>query len=161
MNTFIVYDTQFENTEAVAKAIADSAEGKLVRARDGDATALTGVELLIVGAPTQGGRATPAIQAFLSGLPVNAVNGVAVAAFDTRFDPASQGFGLRTLMKVIGYAAPKIAKSLTAKGGRQVAAPEGFIVLDKEGPLRDGELERAGAWAKGVVARAQAVTKPA
>jgi flavodoxin I len=59
-------------------------------------------------------------------------------------------------MKVIGYAAPKIAKSLIAKGGRQVAPPEGFIVLDKEGPLRDGELERAAAWARDVVAAAGA-----
>ena len=158
MNTLVVYDTQFENTEAIAKAIADSSEGNLVRARDGDVNTLTGVEVLIVGAPTQGGRPTPAIQAFLSGLPANALDGIVVAAFDTRFDPASHGFGLRTLMKVIGYAAPKIAKSLIAKGGRQVAPPEGFIVLDKEGPLRDGEIERAAAWARGVVAVAGADT---
>ena len=158
MNTLVVYDTQFENTEAVARAIANSSEGKLVRAGDGGVHALTGVELLMVGAPTQGGRPTPAIQAFLSALPANALDGIAVAAFDTRFDPASQGIGLRTLMKVIGYAAPKIAKSLIAKGGRQVAPPEGFIVLDKEGPLRDGEMERAAAWARGVVAVAGADT---
>jgi flavodoxin I len=157
MNTLVVYDTQFENTEAVAKAIAGSADGSLARASDGGGVTLTGVELLIVGAPTQGGRPTPAIQAFLSALPANALDGIVVAAFDTRFDPATQGFGLRALMKVIGYAAPKIAKSLTAKGGREIAPPEGFVVQDKEGPLREGELERAAVWARGVVAKAQAL----
>jgi len=34
------------------------------------------------------------------------------------------------------------------KGGRLVAEPEGFIVENKEGPLKQGELERANKWAK-------------
>jgi hypothetical protein len=28
--------------------------------------------------------------------------------------------------------------------------PEGFIVEGKEGPLKEGELSRATAWAKGI-----------
>ena len=32
-----------------------------------------------------------------------------------------------------------------------VATPEGFIVTDTEGPLREGELERAAEWARGLL----------
>jgi hypothetical protein len=32
-----------------------------------------------------------------------------------------------------------------------VAPPEGFIVKGREGPLKDGELERAAGWAKGIL----------
>jgi hypothetical protein len=51
-------------------------------------------------------------------------------------------------MKIIGYAAPRIAGGLQAKGGRLAAPPEGFFVQEKEGPLKQGELERAASWAK-------------
>jgi len=45
-----------------------------------------------------------------------------------------------------GYAAPRIAEQLEKAGGTLIAPAEGFFVVDKEGPLRDGELERAAAW---------------
>jgi hypothetical protein len=51
-------------------------------------------------------------------------------------------------MGLIGYAAGRIASGLTSKGGRLIAKPEGFIVDGKEGPLKEGELERAAAWAR-------------
>jgi hypothetical protein len=37
------------------------------------------------------------------------------------------------------------------KGGELVFPPEGFLVKKSEGPLKDGELERAAEWAKGLV----------
>ena len=54
-------------------------------------------------------------------------------------------------MSVIHYAAERIARELTKKGGRLVAEPEGFIVEQKEGPLKQGELERADHWAKAMM----------
>jgi hypothetical protein len=51
-------------------------------------------------------------------------------------------------MKVIDFAAPRIAKTLVAKGGQLATDPEGFIVIGKQGPLKEGELERALQWAK-------------
>jgi flavodoxin len=59
------------------------------------------------------------------------------------------------LTKVFGYAAGRIADSLKAKGGRLVAEPDGFIVEDREGPLKQGELERAADWVKTVIAAAK------
>lgn len=93
-------------------------------------------------------RATPAIDALLQQLPAHSLEGKRVAAFDTRFEAEEQGVGLRILMSVIRYAAERIAKDLVKKGGRLVAEPEGFIVEQKEGPLKQGELERATTWAR-------------
>ncbi len=55
------------------------------------------------------------------------------------------------LLRVFGYAAGRITNSLKSKGGHLAAEPEGFIVEDSEGPLKQGELERAAIWAKGIV----------
>jgi hypothetical protein len=69
-----------------------------------------------------------------------------MTVFDTRLGPEDVGLGLRLLMNVIGYAAPRIAKALVAKGYTLVGEPKGFIVTGKEGPLADGELDRARNW---------------
>ena len=47
-----------------------------------------------------------------------------------------------------GKGAPTIAKALVAKGYRQAAEPQGFIVEGKYGPLMPGELERAQRWGR-------------
>jgi flavodoxin I len=52
---------------------------------------------------------------------------------------------------VFGYAAGRIARNLKGKGGTLVASPEGFFVTGTKGPLREGELERAAGWAKGIL----------
>ena len=43
------------------------------------------------------------------------------------------------------------AQAVKKKGGNLVAPPEGFFVKDREGPLKEGELERTADWAKGIV----------
>jgi len=63
-----------------------------------------------------------------------------VAAFDTRLTTR--------LVGIFGYAAARIANSLKRNGGTLIASPEGFFVKGKEGPLKEGELERAARWAK-------------
>ena len=50
------------------------------------------------------------------------------------------------------YAAPRISAALEKVGATIAAPPEGFIVTGTEGPLKDGELPRAGEWAKGILA---------
>ena len=75
------------------------------------------------------------------------LRGIDVAAFDTRVPTGGRNVLLRALMHLIGYAAPRINRTLKAKGGHVVGDPEGFIVEGKEGPLRAGEEARAEAWA--------------
>jgi len=150
MKAFIIYDSIYGNTEKIAQAIGNGLTGevKVVRVGEVNPTELKTCDLLILGSPVHGGRATPAIDAFIKKLPANSLQRKSVAAFDTRFESEDQGVGLRLLMSVIRYAAERIAKDLVKKGGRLVAEPEGFIVENKEGPLKQGELERASKWAK-------------
>jgi flavodoxin len=145
MKVLIVYDSVYGNTEKIARAIggAIAVEVKVLRPGEVNPPDLASIDLLIVGAPTQGGRATPAIQDFLSKLPERAVRGVNVASFDTRLSTKWVG--------IFGYAAGKIAESLKRKGGNLILPPEPFFVKGREGPLKDGELERAAGWAKGLL----------
>jgi hypothetical protein len=71
------------------------------------------------------------------------------AAFDTRI--ALEDINspiLRFLVNIGGYAAPSIGKRLEKAGARLVASPEGFAVKGTEGPLKEGEVERAAEWAR-------------
>jgi flavodoxin len=150
----VIYDSAYGNTAEIAKvvgeALSDSFDTKIEFITNATADDIKGTDLLVVGSPTQGGRATRGLQDFIDRLPTGTLKGVKFAAFDTRFATKEHGFGLRVLMKTIGFAAEKIVRSLESKGGKQAVAPEGFIVADTEGPLKTGELERAAAWIRQV-----------
>lgn len=145
MNTLIVYDSVHGNTEKIAKAIGDAIAGdvQVLRAGEVNSSELKTFDLLIVGGATHGGRPTEAIRDLLDQVPGNALQGTNVAAFDTR-SPAKW-------VRIFGYAAPRIAGTLKKKGGTLIGSPEGFFVEGTEGPLREGELERAALWAKEIV----------
>jgi hypothetical protein len=83
------------------------------------------------------------MQEYLDRIQASALEGVQVAGFDTRMT--------NRLITIFGTAAPKIAKALQKKGGTLVGSPAGFYVTGGEGPLKEGEIERAAAWAKGLV----------
>ncbi|MDD4346819.1 MAG: hypothetical protein PHZ11_08045 [Desulfitobacteriaceae bacterium] len=73
-----------------------------------------------------------------------------VLAFDTRISAKDTNSKvLNVFIKVFGYAAEPIGEKLQKKGGNLIAPPEGFFVKDSEGPLKEGELERAANWVKG------------
>ncbi len=55
------------------------------------------------------------------------------------------------MVNLFGYADKPIADKLTKKGAIKAADNMGFYVLDSEGPLREGELERASEWAKKIL----------
>ncbi len=147
----IIFDSAYGNTakvsQAVAVALANGYNTKRLSVSLASTDDVKGIDLLIVASPTQGGRPTESIQNFINKLPEKSLKGIRVAAFDTRFEINKHGLGLLLLMKTIGFAAGRLAKSLQSKGGDLIAEPEGFIVTGKEGPLKDGELQRAMEWA--------------
>ncbi|MFA6417136.1 MAG: flavodoxin family protein [Patescibacteria group bacterium] len=151
MKTLIIFDSMYGNTEIIARDIAKAfppENTRLLNVKEVKVADLLEVQLLIVGSPTYGGRPKQETQTFLEMIPAAALSGKKVAAFDTRFLAKEQNFGLRILMKTIGYAAPRILKILVAKGGEVASSPEGFIVQGKKGALKDGERERATLWGK-------------
>jgi flavodoxin len=152
MKALVVYDSMYGNTEKIARAIADAlaseAAAEARRVGDVDPAALRAADLLVVGSPTQGFRPTNPIAELLKAAGPG-LRGVRATAFDTRFEAAALKSGaLRLLIKVGGYAAPRIGDALRKAGAALILPPMGFFVEDKEGPLKAGELERAGAWAK-------------
>ena len=141
MRALVVYDSTYGNTERIAQAISEAIAAQLLRVGGASPSDLKGFDLVIVGSPTHGGRPTPEIQGLLKAS--SALEGVKAAAFDTRH--------VSKWTLLFGYAAPRIARSLKSNGAALLAPPEGFFVLGTQGPLKEGELERAAGWAKGLV----------
>jgi flavodoxin len=152
MKTPVVYDSFFGNTEKIAKTIGEAAGAEVIKINDMSAEKLKGTELLFTGSPTRGFKPTPAIADWIKELPAGSLKGVKTAGFDTRtsLGDVKSGF-LRSMMKRFGYASKPISEGLVKKGGSPASEPEGFYVTDSEGPLKDGETERAKAWAETVI----------
>jgi flavodoxin I len=150
MKVLIVYDTFFGNTEHIARSVGAGLvahEVNIVKTSDLAPDAFRSVQILIVGSPTRAFSASPDTRKLLSSLSSQSLRGIRVAAFDTRID--AHGFGaliFNPLASMFGYAAEPIAEALVRCGGQLAAPPEGFFVMDSEGPLRQGELERAERW---------------
>jgi flavodoxin len=160
VNVLIVYDSAYGNTEKIAQsigsAIGSQHQVNVLRVKDVTAVQLAGLSLLIAGSPTQRFRPTQALSDFLNGLSEGSLRGVRVAAFDTRLtvEEIKKTPVLAFFVKLAGnaYAAKPIADALKKKGSELILAPEGFYVKGMEGPLLDGEVERAAAWAGQIVA---------
>ena len=173
MTKLVVFDSKYGNTKQVAEVIA-SALGDAARVTHADEVApdeavsvtragelapddLAGRSLLVVGCPTHRFRPTDALNELLRQLPEGALNGQRAACFDTRVDERRMPAILRFFVRLQGsraYAAAHLARALAKRGATLVAEPEGFLVQGMEGPLEDGELERAARWAGDLVRQA-------
>jgi len=153
MKALIVYDSFFGNTEkialAIGKAFGNTKEVTICKAVNVKPNMLDGLDYLIVGSPTRAFSPSPATKSFLKSIPSKKLAGVKVAAFDTRIAMTDKvpGF-LRFMAKLFGYADKPILDGLKKKGGEETVPSEGFFVLDSEGPLGKGEIERAVVWVK-------------
>jgi hypothetical protein len=171
MRALVTFESVYGNTRAIAEAV-----GEGLRAL-GDVTVATHDQLspevvedaglIVVGAPTHmhglptsftrrmaakaseeegvsldpSATADPGIRSWLA---EQSGDGRAAAAFDTRADknPA-----------LTGSAARGIGKRLRRRGFELVVAPESFFVDDAEGPLAEGELDRAREWGRTIAAQ--------
>jgi flavodoxin len=163
MTALIVYESLYGNTREVAEAIAAGlGDARVVSVQDAISHA-TKPDLLVVGGPTHihglssrrsrtagaqsahgdlelGAGDGPGLRDWLADLP--RVANVQAAAFDTR------AHGPQALT---GSASHGIARRLRRHGYR-VLETESFLVEGSEGPLADGELERARAWGEQLAA---------
>ncbi len=158
MKALVVYDSEFGNTEIVARAIREvlGSEGKVEvrRVSDVQQEGFDGLDVLVVGSPTQQFNPTKATSSFLKGVPKNGLSGIKVAAFDTRLtvEEIEETATLAFFVRIFGYAAKPIGDALKKKGGELAIPPEGFLVQGMKGPLVEGELDRAQAWAREIIA---------
>ena len=147
MKTLIIYDSLYGNTKIIAEAIGEAMPGQvtLINVIEVDISEIGAYDLLLIGGPTHSGGISEKIEALLEEIPPSVLEGKPAAAFDTRMT--------NKFILLFGCAAPKIARNLEEKGSTLVGKPEGFFVSGGEGPLKEGEVERATAWGKEIAAQ--------
>jgi len=141
MKTLVIYDSNFGNTKIIAEELARNIVGvsKAVSVGQFKDSDLDNLDLLIVGSPINGWRPTESILKMLNSIKGKIQKGLMFTTFDTR-------------IKVFyhGDAKDKLANMLKASGAKLMSESQAFYVIGKDGPLVDGELERAANWAKSI-----------
>jgi flavodoxin len=149
MNNLVVYFSQFGNTQKLAEVIAErlSSNGDVRTISSDDLTVedLKEADLLVMGSPTHNMNLPKSVKPVFEKLPKRILSGTPVAAFDTSYKMS----GLLNQFT----ASKRLIKKLRKLGGRPVLPPEIFHVTEREGPLYEGEIERAQAWAGSILAR--------
>ena len=145
MNTLIIYDSTFGNTEQLARAMVDRLGEYgiviLFRVPETGVLEIKDADVLIMGGPTQRHGLSPVMRAFLERIPRRTLHGLGVAVFDTRYHMSAWKSG---------SAASRIASRLKRAEASLILPPESFFVAEREGPLEEGERERAVQWAEQV-----------
>ncbi len=136
MKNIVIYDSYFDNTKRIAEAIAGKLEGTAINISDVKKSDMEEADFIVVGTPIRGWMPSDKTKAFLSALISGELKNKKVAAFDTRVDKFYHGDAMK-----------KIANSLKKAGG-ELKGYKAFIVEGTEGPLREGEIEKAAKWAE-------------
>jgi flavodoxin len=147
MNALVVYFSKFGNTQKVAETIAQVLENQasthLIPIDQLTAEALAGADLVVMGSPTHRMNLPEAVRPVFEQLPKRILKGKPVAAFDTSYK-------MKAWLQAF-TAAKKLNQKLRKLGGKRLLPPETFLVMEREGPLYDGEIERAEAWARTIL----------
>ncbi|WP_310527429.1 hypothetical protein [Nocardioides sp.] len=157
MSTLVVHESMWGNTRAVAEAVAARLgdDATIVEVGQAPVPLPADVDLLVVGGPTHAfsmsrsstredavvkgaepGHTARGIREWLGELPES--DHVDVATFDTRVDKVRH---------LPGSAAKAAGKEVRRHHLGRLVSTESFYVGDMAGPLLDGELDRAAAWA--------------
>jgi flavodoxin len=150
VNALVVYHSEFGNTRQVAEAIAETFDevgtARTASAEQLEAADLQGVDLVVMGTPTHKMNLPQAVRPIFEQLPRRSLRGVPVAAFDTSYEMSA--------LLARFTAAKRVDRKLRKLGGKRLVPPETFHVHHHhEGPLLNGELERAKTWAEAILAR--------
>lgn len=130
---------------AVARAVDWSYEHSARFANAVDPVEIRTPSLIFLGGPTHRREMGESLRLFVDRMPDRMVSQCLFAAFDTRFHDSPI---------VTGSSARHIQRAVEARGGRNLVPGESFFVIRRDGPLREGEVERARTWASGVIASA-------
>ena len=165
----VVFESLFGDAEAIAHAVAEGLSPTIptdvVAAADAPAEVPGDVRLLVVGGPnhalsmprpsTREGAVkqygaeiadtSRGLHEWLDAVRVGG-SGAVAAAFDTRSDHPK-------LLVKMDHASRTEEKLLRRHGLRLVAPAEHFLVADAQGPLVDGEQDRAREWGATLAAR--------
>jgi flavodoxin len=165
MKALVVYESMFGNTEKIARAVADglgeSVDVQLSEIPDAPREPDPDVALIVAGGPTHAfsmSRTSTRADAvnkgatqvetefglreWLAALP-SGHHTAKLATFDTKVD---------SMRHLPGSAAKSATKAGRRHGYDATAKAESFYVGDIDGPLLDGEVDRARAWGRQLAA---------
>ncbi|UCD41649.1 MAG: flavodoxin family protein [Chloroflexota bacterium] len=147
MNALVVYFSKFGNTQKLAEVIAEGLTGigdvRTVSSDELTVKDMKDADLLVMGSPTHNMNLPKSVKPVFENLPKRILGGTPVAAFDTSYK-------MSWLLNQF-TASKRLVKKLRKLGGRPILPPEIFHVKEREGPLYEGELERAQAWAGSIL----------
>lgn len=143
MSALVVYYSKFGNTKRVAEAIAETLQSagsvRVMCADQLTASDISNIDLLVMGTPTHVANLPKQVRPILEALPKRVLEGVRFAAFDTSYK-------MNWLVELFTAAKP-LNQKLRKLGGKQLVRPKTFYVVGRQGPLYEGEIERAKTWA--------------
>ena len=149
MSALVVYFTRFGNTQAVAETIAEVLQARTpVRAVSVDKLTpddLHAADLVVIGSPTHKMNLPKAVRPMMAALPKRILKGKHVAIFDTSY---KMSWWLNQFT-----AAKRLAAKVRKLGGKRILPPETFQVMERQGPLYEGEIERSKRWAEEILKR--------
>lgn len=158
MNCIVVYESVWGNTAAVANAIAEGL-GPDVNAYPPDEVPpdeLERADLIVAGAPVFGfNLPTEAVRAAIARDEGDAASPPDLSHPSLRswLDTLPAGHGRSAAFETRIWWSPRgstgtIERRLSGLGYPPIAKAQKFVVRDKIGPLREGELERAREWGR-------------
>jgi Flavodoxin len=156
MKVIVVYESHWGNTAAVAKAIADGfgPEAQALTTDEASPTTVAEADLIIAGAPVMAfNLPSDKMLATLAGDSAKTpsppdLSHVSMRSWLERL-PAGHGRSAQfetALRWSPGGATAAIAHRLEQAGFKRLAKSRRFVVKGSDGPLREGELERAQQW---------------
>ncbi|MCD9153528.1 flavodoxin family protein [Aeromicrobium duanguangcaii] len=163
MSALVIYESWWGNTRAIAEAVAEGLgpDVPVVDVIAAPAPLPPELELLVLGGPTHAfsmSRDATRKDAVEHGAPPGHItrgirewlddqegrDDIDVATFDTR---------VAKVRRLPGSAAKAAARSVKRHHLGRLIDEESFYVEDREGPLLDGELERARDWGASILSR--------
>jgi len=171
MKALVVYESMFGNTEQIARAVAEgleeSVDVQVAEVKDAPGEPDPVVALIVAGGPTHAfsmsrtntradainkgaheGEREFGLREWIAALP-SGQHTEKMATFDTKIE---------SMHHLPGSAAKGAAKAARRHGYESAAKAESFYVRDVDGPLLDGEIDRARAWGRRLAA---SITKAA
>jgi flavodoxin len=165
MKVLVIYESMFGNTEQIARAVtaglSEAVDAQLVEVADAPTEPDSEVALIVAGGPTHAfsmsrentradaiskgapeGHQRFGLREWMAALP-SGPHTEKMATFDTK---------VKTMRHLPGSAAKSAAKAAHRHGYESVSKAESFYVDDVDGPLLDGELDRARAWGQQLAA---------
>jgi flavodoxin len=149
MNALVVYFSKYGNTRMVAEAIGETLQlegaAQIISSGELAAADFESKDLVIMGSPTHKMNLPTEVRPLFERLPKKVLKGRLVAAFDTSYRMSEWLYRFT--------AGKKLGRKLRKLGGKRIVPPEVFHVMEREGPLYEGEIRRAKAWAESIVDR--------